>query len=147
MLKDLPFYKRARKANAKAHQERLDQREEKRQEGTLRKAPGEKGCDSSPAVRPPATKEKKKKKKKKTITQAIWVVSSIPDLSSSSFESVPSRSDNLAPEPEDTSGSPQLETFLLGPRSFQPQPDFVSLRVVHEPEEVRDMNDLRTGFL
>ena len=75
------------------------------------------------------------------------MVSSIPDLSSLSFESVPSRPDNLAPEPEDTSGSPQLETFLPGPRSFQPQPDFVGLRVVHEPEEVRDMNDLRTGFL
>lgn len=43
ILKDLPFYEEAREENAKAHQERLDQREEKRQEGTLRKAPGEKG--------------------------------------------------------------------------------------------------------
>lgn len=43
ILKDLPFYEEAREENAKAHQERLDQREEKRQEGTLRKAPSEKG--------------------------------------------------------------------------------------------------------
>lgn len=43
ILKDLPFYEEAREENAKAHQERLDQREEKRQEGTLRKASGEKG--------------------------------------------------------------------------------------------------------
>lgn len=43
ILKDFPFYEEAREENAKADQERLDQREEKRQEGTLRKAPGEKG--------------------------------------------------------------------------------------------------------
>ena len=43
VLKDLPFYERAHEADAKARQERLNQREEKRQEGTLRKAPGEKG--------------------------------------------------------------------------------------------------------
>ena len=68
MLKDLPFYERTHEADAKARQERLDQLEEKKQEGTLRKAPGEKGRDSSPTVRLPTTKEKKKKKKtKKTI--------------------------------------------------------------------------------
>ena len=60
VLNDLPFYERVREANAKA-------RQEKRQEGTLRKVPGEKGRDSSPAVRPPATKEKNEKKKKKTL--------------------------------------------------------------------------------
>lgn len=43
VLKDLPFYEEAREENTKVRQERLDQREEKRQEGTLRKAPGEKG--------------------------------------------------------------------------------------------------------
>ena len=69
VLKDLPFYERARKADAKARQERLDQREEKRQEGTLRKAPGEKGHYFLPATCPPAKKEKKKKKKtKKTLS-------------------------------------------------------------------------------
>ena len=39
VLKDLSFYERAREADAKACQEHLDQREEKRQERTPRKAP------------------------------------------------------------------------------------------------------------
>lgn len=60
VLKDLPFYKKAREMDAKARQECLDQREEKRQEGTLRKAPSEKDCGSYPAVRPQAVKKKKK---------------------------------------------------------------------------------------
>ena len=86
MINDLPFYERVREADAKVHQECLDQHKEKRQEGTLRKAPGEKGRDSSPTVRPSAIKEKnKKKKKKKTLAQALWVVSPILDFSSSSF--------------------------------------------------------------
>ena len=97
VLKNLPFYKRARKAVAKARQEHLDQQEEKRQEGTLRKAPGEKGRDSSPMVRSPTAKEKKKK----TIVQALQVVSPVPDLSSSSSESAPSRPDKPVPEPEE----------------------------------------------
>ena len=117
MLNDLPFYERVREADAKARQKRLDQREEKRQKGTLRKAPSEKGRNSSPVVRPPATKEKNKKK---TLAQALWVVSPILDLSSSSSESVPSRLDNPILEPEDTSGSPQLETFRPRPNSSQP---------------------------
>ena len=148
VLKDLPFYEMAREADAKACHEHLDQREKKMQEGTLRKAlgekgPGEKGRDSSPAVRPPAAK----KKKKNTIAQALQIVSPIPNLSSSSFDSAYNRSDNPTLEPEDTSSFPQLETFHLGPGSSQPQLDFVGLRVVHEPEEVRDMNNLKTGFL
>lgn len=60
VLKDLPFYKKACEMYAKAGQERLDQREEKRLEGTLRKAPSEKDCGSSPAVRPQAVEKKKK---------------------------------------------------------------------------------------
>ena len=106
------------------------------------KGSGEKGHDSSPAVRSPAAK-----KKKKTIAQALQIVSPTPDLSSSSSDSASSRSDSLAPVPEDTSNSLQLETFRPGSGPSQPQPDFVSLRVVHEPEEERDMNDLRAGFL
>ena len=39
IFKDLPFYKKARETDAKTRQERLDQREEKRQEGKLRKTP------------------------------------------------------------------------------------------------------------
>ena len=75
------------------------------------------------------------------------MVSLTPDLLSSSSDSVPNRLDNPAPKPEDTFGSPQLETFRSGPSSSQPQLDFVGLRVVHEQEEVKEMNNLRTGFL
>ena len=39
-LKDLPFYEEARAVDTKERQDRLDQREKKRQEGTLRQAPG-----------------------------------------------------------------------------------------------------------
>ena len=58
-----------------------------------------------------------------------------------------SQSDSLAPVPDDTSSSPQLDTFRPGFGHSQPQPDFVGLRVVHELEEEKDMNDLRAGFL
>ena len=84
MLKDLPFYEKVHEAYAKA---RLDQLEEKRQEGTLRKAPGEKGRSSLPAIHPQAAK-----KKKKTIAQALNIVSPAPDLSSSSSDLASSRS-------------------------------------------------------
>ena len=79
------------------------------------KGPGEKGRDSSPAVRPPAVK-----KKKKTIAQALQIVSPTPDLSSSSLDSASSRSDSPAPVPEDTSSSLQLETFRPGSGPSQP---------------------------
>ena len=49
--------------------------------------------------------------------------------------------------PEDTSSSPQPDTICLGSGPSQPQSDFVGLRVMHEPEEERDMNDLRVRFL
>ena len=57
MLKDFPFYEKAHEVYAKACQEHLDQREEKRQEGTLRKTPGEKasgekGRGSLPTIYP-----------------------------------------------------------------------------------------------
>ena len=39
LLKALPFYEVAHEANVKAHQDRLDQKEKKRQEGKLRQAP------------------------------------------------------------------------------------------------------------
>ena len=100
VLKDLSFYERAHEADAKARQERLDQQEEKRQEGTLRKAPGEKGRDSSPAACPPATKEKKKKKTKKTLAQVLRIATPTPEASSSSCRFGPNRSDHTIPESE-----------------------------------------------
>ena len=77
-------------------------------------------------------------------------MSHTPARRSSSCEFGSSRSDHTISELEETkdiSSSPQLETFCPGPSSIQPQTDFVGFRVAHEPEEVRDMNDLRAGLL
>ena len=142
VLKDLPFYEKASEADVKARQERLDKREEKRHEGTLRKVSDEKGHSSSPAVRPQA-----KKKKKKTIAQALKIVSPVPNLSSSSTDSAYNRSDGLAQASEDNSSSPWLDTVNPGTGPSQPRSEFIGLRVVNEPEEEEDMNDLRTRFL
>ena len=115
MLKDLPFYEKAREAYAKARQECLDQQEEKRQEGTLRKVLGEKGRSSLPAIHPQATK-----KKKKTIAQALKIVSPAPDLSSSSSNLASSQSGGPAQAPEDNSSSLQLDTINPGTDPSQP---------------------------
>ena len=96
VLKDLPFYERARKADAKARQKLLDEQEEKRQEETLRKTCGEKGCDSPPAARPPARKEKKKTKK--TLSQVFRISAPNLEASSSSCRSRPSQPDHTIPE-------------------------------------------------
>ncbi|RVW96222.1 hypothetical protein CK203_020812 [Vitis vinifera] len=48
VLKDLPFYAAVRKANAQARKALLNEREERRQEGTLRKAPGDKRSAPTP---------------------------------------------------------------------------------------------------
>ena len=154
VLKYLPFYERAREADAKERQERLDQREEKRQEGTLRKAPGEKGCDPSPAARPPATKEKKKTKKtKKTLAQVLRIAALTLEASPSSCRSGPSQPDHTilesdeVKEPKATSSSLQLVIFYPGPSSPQPEPESAGLQVVDEPEEMRNTSNLRAGLL
>ena len=150
VLKDLPFYERARKADAKARQEHLDQREEKRQEGTLRKAPGEKGRYSPPTAHPPARKEKKKRKKtKKALSQVLRIAVPNLEASSSSCRSGPNRLDHTIPEsekaeePEATSSSLQLVVFHQGCSSPQPDPESIGLQVVDELEEMRSTSELR----
>ena len=75
------------------------------------------------------------------------------EASSSSCRSEPNQPDHTIPEskeveePEAITSSPQLETFHPGPSFPQPQSEFVGLRVVDEPEEMRDANDLRAGLL
>ncbi|RVW70946.1 hypothetical protein CK203_050599 [Vitis vinifera] len=59
VLKDLPFYTEVRKANAQARKIRLNEQDEKRQEATLRKAPGDKRPAPSPPIGAPAKKKKK----------------------------------------------------------------------------------------
>ncbi|KAL6332995.1 hypothetical protein AAG906_020011 [Vitis piasezkii] len=58
VLKDLPFYAAVRKADARSCKAHLDKREKKRQEGLLRKAPGDKRPASSPPAGAPAKKKK-----------------------------------------------------------------------------------------
>ena len=154
VLKDLPFYERARKADVKARQERIDQLEEKRQEGTIRKAPSEKGRYSPPTARPPATKEKKKKKKtKKTLAQVLQIAAPTLEASFSSCRSGPSRSDHTIPESEEveeseaTSSSLQLVVFHQGPSSPQPDPESAGLQVAYEPEEMRSISELRERLM
>ncbi|XP_034708908.1 uncharacterized protein LOC117931950 [Vitis riparia] len=63
VLKDLPFYAEVRKANARARKALLNEWEERRQEGTLRKAPGDKRSAPFPPAGAPVGKKKKIPKK------------------------------------------------------------------------------------
>ena len=67
VLKDLSFYVVVRKADARARKALLNEQEEKRQEGTLRKAPGDKRSAPTPPAGAPARKEKKVLNKGKEI--------------------------------------------------------------------------------
>ena len=59
ILKDLPFYVAVQKADVWSRKARLNKREKKRQEGLLRKAPGDKRPASSLPVGALAKKKKK----------------------------------------------------------------------------------------
>ena len=57
-VKDLPIYQESKEANAEKRRALLDNREKKKNEGTLRKAPGQKRGAASPANKDPAKKRK-----------------------------------------------------------------------------------------
>ena len=57
VLKDLIFYKEVQKADAKKRRALLDDREKRKNEGTLRKAPGKKRSAASQSGAAPAIKE------------------------------------------------------------------------------------------
>ena len=59
IFKDLPFYTEVRKADAQARRALLNKREERRQEGTLRRAPGDKRSAPFPPTGASAGKKKK----------------------------------------------------------------------------------------
>ena len=61
ILQDLPFYKEVQKADAQKRRALLDDRERRRKEGTLRKAPGKKRSAPSLPAGAPAKKKNKKK--------------------------------------------------------------------------------------
>ena len=66
VLQDLPFYAAVQKIDARTRKARLTDREVKRTEGLLRKAPGEKRSGPSPAGAP-AKKKKKTSNKGKEV--------------------------------------------------------------------------------
>ena len=115
VLKDLSFYEEAREAHAKARQERLEQQEEKRQKGKLKKAPDQKSCGPSSRARPPP-----KNKKKKTIAKAIKVASPTLESSFTSTASTSNRSTSSAQASEGESSSSMLDT--IDPRIGPSQP-------------------------
>ena len=59
VLQDLPLYAAVQKADARTRKARLNNREVKRKERLLRKAPGGKRPASSPPVGAPAKKKKR----------------------------------------------------------------------------------------
>ena len=58
VLKDLPFYKEVKKADAEKRRALLDNRERRKKEGTLRKAPGKKRSAASLPGKAPAKRRK-----------------------------------------------------------------------------------------
>lgn len=102
ILKDLPFYEEAHKADATACQERLDQREEKRQERKLRRAPGEKSRASFSAAYPPV-------KKKKLSEKAVKASALIPVSPSASTLSASTSTDSSVPASKGNLDLPDFE--------------------------------------
>ena len=138
VLKDLPFYKEARKVDGKARHERLDKREEKRQEGKLRRTPGEKDRASSSVACPSA-------KKKKSSAKAVKVSTPVPTSSSASTLSASTSTDSSVSNSEGDSGLSDFERSDSSPRHFEPK--LISLDVINEPEVEEGMaTDLRANF-
>lgn len=96
VVKDLPFYKEARVADAKARQNRLAKREKKHKEGTLRQTPSR--------SRPTSNSTTHSLSKKKSITRPTEKVLDLT-LSSSSHSSP---SAEVGPG-QDSTGLPSLE--------------------------------------
>ena len=135
VLKDLPFYEEASTIDAKARQDRLNKREQKRQEGTLRHAPSLGRPATSSAVHPSF--------KKKSVS---WPVEKTLDLSpsSSSLSLSVDASSN-----QGLTGSP-----LVGV-SPNREPELVVLCIILEPEgeggeeeeeEAQMASNLRSDF-
>lgn len=135
VLKDLPFFNEAREADAQASQKRLNQREERRQEGTLRRAPGEKHSTPFPPTDSPA------EKKRKVSTKGIVIRPSIPSspLTSSSESSLPKRvpgqygSGPSVPAFERLALPVEEETSVDQLGSPHPASDDLHLTVVNKP--------------
>ena len=96
VLKDLPFYEEAWEENAKTRQDRLDQKEKKRQGGTLRQALGVSRLASSSTSYPPNTRKPVIRPIEKVLNLSLFVSSS----------SLSSKVDT----DQGSTGSPSIET-------------------------------------
>ena len=67
ILKDLPFFKEVQQADAEKRRALLDDRERRKNEGTLQKAPGKKRSASSSSAGAPAKRKKKTSNKGKAV--------------------------------------------------------------------------------
>lgn len=140
VLRNLHFYKKAREADAKAGQEHLSQRDERRQEGTLQRAPGKKRRMPSSATHPLA--EKKKKITFVKVTKALTSAPSSP--STSSFSAV--GSSGYASEGFSNFLRPDLSNS--GTTPSEPELEPIASGATNESKKiVVDMSaDLRAGF-
>lgn len=124
VLKDLPFYTKAHETDSQAHQERLSHREERRQEGTLWRAPGEKRRAPSPPACPPV------QKKKRTLTKGIVIWSLFP---SSLSTSTPPTLDSPILASEGASNFSRHDLHDSGFKPSVPKPEHLPLLVSNKP--------------
>lgn len=140
VLRDLPFYEEAREADEKACQKRLGRQEERRQEGTLWRAPGEKG--RVPLSVPCPSAEKKRKRNLVKVIKAPTLAPISPSTTTSSTL------DSSAHAFEGTSSSSRLDPGDPGPRPSNPNLEPLALVVIDKPgvEKVDMSPDLRVSF-
>lgn len=130
MVKDLSFYLEVRTVDAKARQDWLAKRENKRNEGMLRQAPGGSRSTSSSTTHPLS--------KKKSVTR----------LAEKALDLFPSSSSHSSPSEEvgpnhDSIGLPSLE----GHSDQEPKPMVPCINLEPKEEEETQMApNLRVGF-
>lgn len=130
VVKDLPLYKEARVADAKARQNRLSKREKKRKEGTLRQAPGRSRPTSSSTTHPSS----KKKSVSRPTEKALDLTPSSSSHSSPSTEFGPG---------QDSTGLPSLESHSN--QELEPIVPCINLKP-EEEKEAQMAHNLRVGF-
>ncbi|RVW23190.1 hypothetical protein CK203_099567 [Vitis vinifera] len=112
--------------------ERLDQREEKRQGGKLKRAPSEKGRASSFTACSPA-------KKKKSSAKTVKVSTSVPTSPSASTPSTSTSVDSSVRNSEGGSDLPDFERSDSSPRHSEPE--LIALSVINDQEVEEGMGE------
>ena len=140
ILKDLLFYEETCETDTKARQERFNQREEIRQEGTLRRALGENGRASSSTAYPPV-------KKKKSSAKSVKALVSAPASPSISTLFASTLVDSFVPASKGDLDPPDFKRSDLGISHFEPEPEPIERNVINEPEVEKGMaTGLRANF-